>query len=70
MAVIYVGNLDRRITEANVRSVFEIYGPVVGVKVTSGFAFVEMIDEGQAQKAIYDLNNQGSWVVRAIPTAA
>jgi len=64
MALIYVGNIDRRSTEQNVRSAFEAYGPVANVKLVSGFAFVEMMDDGQAQKAIADLNNRSSWVVR------
>jgi len=63
MALIYVGNLDRRSTEANVRSVFEVYGPVANVNLKSGFAVVVMTDDRQAQKAISELNNQGSWVV-------
>jgi RNA recognition motif-containing protein len=70
MAVIYVGNVDCRNTEAYVRSVFEVYGPVGNIKLKSGFAVVEMADEGQAQKAISDLNSQGSWVVRTISDAA
>ena len=66
MTVIYVGNIDRRSTEAHIRSVFEKYGPVAKVRLTSGFAFVEMADDEQAQKAISDLDNQGSWVVRTV----
>ena len=69
MAVIYVANVDRRTTEANVRSVFEVYGPVANVNLKPGFAFVEMHDDGQAQNAISDLNTQGSWVVRIAPAA-
>ena len=70
MAVIYVGNVDRRSTEAYVRSVFEMYGPVANVNFKSGFAVVEMIDDRQAQKAISDLNHHGSWVVRNLEATA
>lgn len=62
MALIYVGNVDRRSTEANVRSAFEVYGPVANVNLMPSFAVVEMIDDKQAQNAISDLN-QSSWVV-------
>jgi hypothetical protein len=76
MALIYVGNIgylgdvDRRSTEANVRSAFEVYGTVANVHLMSGCAFVEMMDDGQAQNAICGLNDQSSWVVRSIAAAA
>jgi RNA recognition motif-containing protein len=70
MAVIYVGNIDRRSTEASVRSAFEVYGTVSNVQLRPGIAFVEMGDEGQAQKAISDMNNRTSWVLRTTGTAA
>jgi len=70
MAIIYVSNIDRRSTEANLRSVFEVYGPVASVNLLPGFAFVEMKDEGQAAHAISDLSNHGSWVVRTLPATA
>ena len=64
MAVIYVGNIDRRSTEASVRSAFELYGAVSSVTLRSGFAFVEMGDDGQAQNAVVEMNNRTSWVLR------
>jgi RNA recognition motif-containing protein len=70
MALIFVGNIDRRNTEANLRSVFEVYGPVATVDLKLGYAFVEMDDNGQAQKAISDLNSQGSWVLRTLAATA
>ena len=71
MATIYVGNVDRRCTEANFRAVFEVYGPVTSVNVVSDFAVVDMIDEQQAQKAISDLSDARiSWCVRKMPDAA
>ena len=66
MALIYVGNIDHRNTEASVRAVFEVYGPVASVNLRTGFAVVEMTDEAQAQNAMSDLNTQSSWVVRAL----
>jgi len=70
MALIYVGNVDRRTTEANVRSAFEVYGPVLNVSLMPGFAFVEMIDDGQVENAISALNERGSWVVHTIAATA
>jgi RNA recognition motif-containing protein len=69
MAFIYVGNIDRRSTEANVRSVFEMYGPVANVNIMPGFAVVEVIDEQQAQDAISALSEKDSWVLRTLAAA-
>ena len=70
MTVIYVGNIGRSSTEATVRAAFEVYGSVANVKVKSGFAVVEMKDEVQAKKAISDLNDHSSWVVRRVGAVA
>jgi RNA recognition motif-containing protein len=70
MAVIYVSNIDHRSTEANLRSVFEMYGRVASIDLVAGLAFVEMQDEGQAKEAVSDLSDHGSWVVRTIPAVA
>ena len=70
MTIVFVGNIDRRITETNVRSVFEVYGPVANVNVKSGTAFVEMTDDKQAQNAISELDKLSSWVVRMMAVAA
>jgi RNA recognition motif-containing protein len=66
MALIFVGDVDCNSTEANVRSLFEAYGAVANVSFVSDFAFVEMPDDRQAQKAISDLNWQGNWTVRPV----
>lgn len=66
MALIYVGDVDRNSTAANVRLLFEAYGPVANVTFLSDFAFVEMLDNRQAQKAISGLNKQGNWMVRPV----
>ena len=70
MAIIYVGNMDFRSTEANVRSAFEVYGQVENVDIKSTFALVEMSSGIDAEKAISDLNTCTSWVLRTLATAA
>lgn len=64
MKNIFVGNLDFRATEESIRSLFEPYGAVERVSVVTdrdtgrsrGFAFVEMTDSTEADKAINALN--------------
>jgi RNA recognition motif-containing protein len=63
---IYVGNLNYRIREDDLKSVMERYGVVDSVKVvkdretgrSKGFAFVEMQDDDGAKKAIEELNEK------------
>src|SRR5579864_9684335 len=60
MKKIFVGNLSFEATEGTVRSLFESYGTVETVNVindrdtgrSKGFAFVEMTDDAEAQRAI------------------
>ena len=64
MTNIYVGNLAFSVTDAELRSAFEEYGSVANVSIITdretgrsrGFAFVEMNDAADAQKAIEGLN--------------
>lgn len=64
MKNIFVGNLDFAATEAAVRSLFEAYGKVERVSMITdrdtgrprGFAFVEMTDPAEADRAIAALN--------------
>lgn len=64
MKKVFVGNLDFRATEENVRSAFEAYGTVERVSLMTdretgrsrGFAFVEMSDAQEADRAIAGLN--------------
>ena len=64
MKNIFVGNLDFSATESSVRALFEPYGQVDRVNVVTdrdtgrsrGFAFVEMADSAEADKAIAALN--------------
>ena len=64
MKNIFVGNLDFSATESSVRSLFEPYGNVERVSLVTdrdtgrsrGFAFVEMSDSAEADRAIAGLN--------------
>ncbi|MBM3775238.1 MAG: RNA-binding protein [Acidobacteria bacterium] len=64
MKNIFVGNLDFAATESSIRSLFEPYGNVERVSLVTdrdtgrsrGFAFVEMTDASQADRAIASLN--------------
>jgi cold-inducible RNA-binding protein len=61
---IFVGNLDFGATEDTIRSLFEAYGTVERVSLMTdrdtgrsrGFAFVEMTDTEEADRAITALN--------------
>lgn len=61
---IYIGNLNYRVREEDLKQVMEEYGAVDSVKIikdretgrSKGFAFVEMPDNAAAQKAIDELN--------------
>ncbi len=61
---IFVGNLDFGATEEAIRSLFEVHGTVERVSIVTdrdtgrsrGFAFVEMTDSGEADRAIAALN--------------
>jgi RNA recognition motif-containing protein len=64
MKSVYVGNLSHSTTEAELRSFFQAQGAVEKVSIMTdrdtgrarGFAFVEMTDAGEAEKAIAALN--------------
>jgi RNA recognition motif-containing protein len=64
MKNIFVGNLDFAATESSIRSLFEPYGSVQRVNLVTdrdtgrsrGFAFVEMTDSAEADRAITALN--------------
>ena len=64
MKNIFVGNLDFAATESSIRSLFEPYGQVDRVNLVTdrdtgrsrGFAFVEMTDSAEADRAIAALN--------------
>jgi RNA recognition motif-containing protein len=64
MKNIFVGNLDFAATDSSVRTMFEQYGTVARVNLVTdrdtgrsrGFAFVEMNDTEEADRAIAALN--------------
>ena len=61
---IYIGNLDYKVNEEDLRGIFEEYGDVSEAKIISdkysgkskGFGFVVMEKESDATKAINELN--------------
>ena len=61
---LFVGSLPFRLTEAELREIFEEYGEVSSAKIitdkisgrSKGFGFVEMPDDEAAKKAIETLN--------------
>jgi len=61
---IYVGSLNFKMNEAELKEVFEEYGEVTSAKIiidkysgkSKGFGFVEMPNEAEAKKAIEELN--------------
>ena len=64
MKNLYVGNLPHSTREAELRALFEAHGAVDKVSIVTdretgrsrGFAFVEMLDASEADKAIAALN--------------
>ena len=66
MKNIFVGNLDFSATESSIRSLFEPYGSVERVNLITdrdtgqarGFAFVEMTNSSDADRAIAALNGR------------
>ena len=63
---IYVGNLERNATEAELRELFEAFGQVASVNILKdkhsgqpkGFGFVEMPDKVEGQAAIAGLKGK------------
>lgn len=63
---LYVGNLKYSTTDDQLRAMFEAHGSVTSAQVimdretgrSKGFGFVEMANDGEAQKAIDSLNGQ------------
>ncbi len=66
MKRIFVGNLEFGATEDTVRALFETYGMVDSVRIMTdrdtgrsrGFAFVDMGDSAEAERAITGLNGR------------
>ncbi len=66
MATIYVGNLNYRSTENDLGTLFSEFGNVESVKIimdkmtgrAKGFAFIEMLNEEEANRAIEALHEK------------
>jgi cold-inducible RNA-binding protein len=64
MKDIFVGNLDYETTQDELRHLFGAYGPIERINIVAdrysgqprGFAFVEMVKDEDAEKAIRELN--------------
>ena len=63
MKNLFVGNLDSEVTQEELRRLFEAYGQVMQVHIIRDrdtglprFAFVEMTNDAEAEKAIKALN--------------
>ena len=69
MKSLFVGNLDSETTPEELRQLFEAYGQVMQIHIIRdrdsglprGFAFVEMTNAAEAEKAIRALNGS-RWV--------
>ena len=63
---LYVGNLSRDVTEADLRAAFEVFGALDSVSiikdrsnnVSKGFGFVEMAVKSEAEAAIAGLHGK------------
>jgi RNA recognition motif-containing protein len=63
---LYVGNLPYETGENDLQTMFEAIGPVESVQVmrdmatgrARGFAFVEMVNEDDARRAVTELNSK------------
>jgi RNA recognition motif-containing protein len=60
---LFVGNLDSKVTQAELRRLFEAYGQVAQIHIIVDrdtglprYAFVEMTNDAEAEKAIKELN--------------
>ena len=68
MKKLYVGNFSFRMTDAELRSLFEPYGIVETANIVTnpetgrsrGFAFVAMLNDEEAEKAMAGLNGKES----------
>jgi len=73
MKNLYVGNLPQSTTETQLRSLFEAHGKVERINIVTdketcgpkGFAFVEMTEAGEADKACMALTGR-EWEGRAL----
>lgn len=70
---LYIGNLSYDATEENLREIFEKYGQIRRIVLPvdretgkrRGFAFVELVNEGQETAAMDDLDG-ATWLGRVL----
>jgi RNA recognition motif-containing protein len=63
---LFVANIERRVTEAELKTIFSACGEVESVKIITdratgspkGFGFVEMPNDAEAQRAIDSINEK------------
>jgi cold-inducible RNA-binding protein len=66
MKTLFVGNMSFQTTERDLRALFEPFGQITRIHIVNdrdtgqprGFAFVEMANDGEAAKAMADLNKK------------
>ncbi len=66
MKNLFVGNMSSDTREGELRAIFEPYGEITGINIVTdrdtdrprGFAFVELADDGEAARAITELNGK------------
>jgi len=58
MPRLYVGRLNSRVGERDLRNLFEGYGRIEEILMKSGYAFVGIDDRRDADDAVYDLNGK------------
>jgi cold-inducible RNA-binding protein len=66
MKTLFVGNMSFQTTERDLRALFEPFGQITRIHIVNdrdtgqprGFAFVEMANDGEALKAMADLNKK------------
>ncbi len=66
MKKLFVGNMSFDTTEGELRSIFEPYGEITSINVITdrdtgrprGFAFVELANDGEAAKAVTELDGK------------
>ncbi len=66
MKKLFVGNMSFDTREGELQAIFEPYGEITGINIVTdrdtgrprGFAFVELADDGEAARAITELNGK------------
>merc|ERR1712193_171285 len=58
MPRLYVGRLNQRVGERDLRHLFDGYGKVEEILMKAGYAFVDIDDRRDAEDAVYDLNGK------------